>query len=70
MLLTRTKEEHLNELEDVVKMVQKLSNKIVALEKDKRASSSRKPFKPYYKKMEESGQLQPPPIYSVDLNFN
>ena len=35
LLLTRPKEEHSNELENVVKMVQKLSNKIVDLEKDK-----------------------------------
>ena len=41
-LLTRPKEENSSELENVVKMVQKLSNKIVDLEKDKEASSSRK----------------------------
>ena len=50
LLLTRPKEEHSNELENVVKMVQKLSNKIVDLEKDKEASSSKKQFKPYFKK--------------------
>ena len=33
LLLTRPKEEHSNELENVVKMMQKLSNKIVDLEK-------------------------------------
>ena len=33
LLLTRPKEEHLNELENVVNMVQKISNKIVDLEK-------------------------------------
>ena len=38
-LLTRRKEEHSNELENVVKMVQKLSNKIVDMEKEKEASS-------------------------------
>ena len=41
LLLTRAKEERSNELENVVKMVQNLSNKIVDLEKDKEASSSR-----------------------------
>ena len=46
LLLNRPKEEHSNELENVVKMVQKLSNKIVDLEKGKGASSSRNPFKP------------------------
>ena len=41
LLLTRPKEEHSNELENVVKMVHKLSNKIVYLEKEKGASSLR-----------------------------
>ena len=70
MLLTIPKEEHSNELENVVKMVQKLSNKIVDLEKDKEASSSKKQFKPYFKKREESGQYQPPMYNSLFLNFN
>ena len=39
LLLTRPKEEHSNELEHVVKMVQRLSNNIVDLEKDKETSS-------------------------------
>ena len=39
-LLTRPKEEQSNELENVVKMVQKLSNKIVDLRKEKGSSSS------------------------------
>ena len=42
LLLTRPKDEHSNELENVVKMVQKLSNKIADLEKDKEANSVRK----------------------------
>ena len=70
MLLTRPKEEHSNELENVVKMVQKLSNKIVDLEKDKEVSSCKKPFKPYFKKKEESGTYQPPVYNSSVLNFN
>ena len=54
LLLTKPKQEHSNELENVVKMVQKLSNKIVDLEKDKGASSYRNPFNPYYRKKEEN----------------
>ena len=42
LLLTRPKEEHSNELENVVKMVQNLLNNIVDLEKDKEASSLKK----------------------------
>ena len=52
LLLTKPKEKHPNELENVVKMVQILSNKIVDLEKEKGASSYRNPFQPYYKKRE------------------
>ena len=57
MLSTRPKEERSNELEGVVKTVQKLSNKIVDLEKDKEA---RKQFKLYYKRRDESDPSQPP----------
>ena len=49
-LLTKPKQEHSNELGNVVRMVQNLSNKVVDLEKDKGVSSYRKPFNPYYKK--------------------
>ena len=70
VLLTKPKEEHSNELENVVKMVHRLSNKIVDLEKEKGASSLRKPFKAYYKKREESRQPQLPLLNFAILNFN
>ena len=38
LLLTKCKLEHLNALENVINMVQKLSNKMVDLEKDKESS--------------------------------
>ena len=57
LLLTRPKDEHSRELESVVKMVQKLSNKIVDMEKEKEA---KKQFKPYYKRRDESGPSHPP----------
>ena len=57
LLPTRPKDEHSHELESVVKMVQKLSNKIVDMEKEKEA---KKQFKPYYKRRDESGPSQPP----------
>ena len=50
-------------------MVQKLSNKIVDLEKDKEASSSIKQFKTFFKKRDESGPSQPPTHNSSVLNF-
>ena len=55
LLLTNPKEERSNELGSVVKMVQKLSNKIVDMEKDKGTSSYRNPFNPYYKKRKRMG---------------
>ena len=51
-------------------MVEKLSNKIVDLEKDKEGSSSKKQFKPYFEKRQESGTSQPPMYTSFVLNFN
>ena len=51
-------------------MVHKLSNNIVDLEKDKEANSSRKQFKPFFKKREEGGTSQPHVYNSSVLNFN
>ena len=50
LLLNTPKQGYSNELENVVKMVQKLSNKIVDMEKDKGSSSYRKQFNPNYKR--------------------
>ena len=50
-------------------MVQKLLNKIVDLEKDKEASSSRKPFIHFFKKKEENSPPQPPTDNSSVLNI-
>ena len=58
--MTRPKDEHSHELESVVKMVQKLSNKIVDLEKDKEGKLGRTLYKPFFKERYESGPSQPP----------
>ena len=50
-------------------MIQNISNKIVGLEKDKESTSSKKQFKPYFKKREEGGTSQPPIYSSSILNF-
>ena len=50
-------------------MIQNLSIKIADLEKDKESSSSRKTFKPFFKKRDESGSPQPPTQSSFVLNF-
>ena len=69
-MLTIPKEEYLIELENVVNMVQKLSNKIADMEKEKEASLSKKQFKPFFNKREESGTSQPPVYNYSILNFN
>ena len=66
MLLAIPKEEILHELEGVVKMVQKLSNKIIDMEKER---ETKKQFKPYYKRKEESGPSQPPTNSSSVMNL-
>ena len=55
-MLTKPKDERSQELDSVVKMVQKLSNKIIDMEKEKEA---KKQFKPYYKKRDDSGPSKP-----------
>ena len=57
LLLTKPKDERSQELDGVVKMVQKLSNKIIDMEKEKEA---KKQFKSYYKKRDDSGTSKPP----------
>ena len=47
-------------------MMQKLSNRIIDLEKEKEAQ---KFYKPYYKKREDSNQSQPPPHNSASMNL-
>ena len=69
-MLTTPKEEHSSELENVAKMVRKLSNKIIDLEKDKEDNASKKQFKPYFNKREEGGIYQTPVYTSSVLNFN
>ena len=69
MLLTKPKEERSNKLENVVKMVENLSNKIVDFERGKEASSSRKPFRQIFKKKEENSPPQPPTDNSSVLNL-
>ena len=69
MLLTKPKEERSNKFKNVVKMVQKLSNKIVYLKKDKEASCSRNPFRQIFKKKEENSPSQPPTNSSSVLNL-
>ena len=57
LLLTKAKDERSQELDGVVKVMQKLSNRVIDLEKEKEAH---KQYKPYYKKRDDNGQPKPP----------
>ena len=46
--------------------MQKLSNKIIDLEKEKEAQNF---FRPYYKKREDGNQTQPPPQKTASMNL-
>ena len=58
LLFTKPKEEQSSDFEGMEKMMQKLSNRIIDLEKEKEAQ---KFYKPYYKKREDNNQSQTPP---------
>ena len=55
LLFTKPKEEQSPNFEGMAKMMQKLSNRIIDLEKEKEAQ---KFYKPYYKKREDKNQTQ------------
>ena len=63
--MTRPKKEHSSELENVVKMVQNLSKKIVDLEKDKEASSSKKTIQTFFQ--EKRGRCH---ISTASISFS
>ena len=66
LLLTKPKEEKSPDLENMAKMMQKLSNKIIDLEKEK---ETQKFYRPYYKKREDNNQSQPPPHNTASMNL-
>ena len=57
LLFNKPKEEQSPDLEGMEKMMQKLYNRIIDLEKEK---ETQKFYKPYYKKREDNNQSQPP----------
>ena len=66
MLFTKPKEEQSPYFEGMEKMMQKLSNRIIDLEKEKEAQ---KLYKPYHKKMEDNNQSQPPLHSPTSMNL-
>ena len=65
-MLSKAKEEQSHDFEGMLKMMQKLSNRIIDLEKEKEAQ---KAYKPYYKKREDNNQPKPPPYGSASMNL-
>ena len=66
LLLTKPKDEKSHDFEEMVKMMQKLSNRVIYLEKEKEAH---KAYKPYYKRREDNNQHKPPPHSPVAMNL-
>ena len=66
LLFTKPKEEQSPDFESMAKMMQKLSNRIIDLEKEK---ETQKFYKPYYKKWEDNNQSQPPPHNLASMNL-
>ena len=66
LLFTKPKEEQSHDFEGMVKMMQKLSNRIIDLEKEKETQKS---FKPYYKRREDNNQHKPPPHSPATMNL-
>ena len=52
--------------EGMLKMMQKLSNRVIDLEKEKEAH---KAYKPYYKRREDNNQSKPPPHSHASMNL-
>jgi len=65
-LLSKPKEEQSHDFEGILKMMQKISNRVIDLEKEKEAQ---KAYKPYYKKREDNNQFKTPPHGSASMNL-
>ena len=65
LLLSKPKEEQSHDFEGMLKMMQKISNRIIDLEKEKEA---RKAYNPYYKR-EDNNQFKTPPHNSASMNL-
>ena len=66
LLLTKPKDEKSHDFEGMVKRMQKLSNRLIDLEKEKEAH---KAYMPYYKKREDNNQSKPPPHGHASMNL-
>ena len=64
--LLLSKDEQSHEFEGMLKMMQKISNIVIDLEKEKEAH---KAYKPYYNRREDNNQHKPPPHSPTSLNL-
>ena len=64
LLLTKPKDEQSQDFEGMLKMMQKLSNRVIDLEKEAYES-----YIPYYKKREDNSQPKPPPHSPAAMNL-
>ena len=65
-MLSKPKAEQSHDFKGMFKMMQKLTNRIIDLEKEKEAQKS---YNPYYKKREDNNQSKPPPYGSTSMNL-
>ena len=66
LLLTKPKDERSHDLDGMVTMMQKLSNRVIDLEKEKEAH---KQYNPYYKRREDNSQPKTPPHIPSAMNL-
>ena len=67
LLLSNPKEGQSHDFEEMLKMMQNISSKIIDLEKEKEAQ---KAYNPYYKKREDNNQFKTPSHGSTSMNLN
>ena len=66
LLLTKTTDERSQEFEGMLKMMQKLSNRVIYLERER---ENHKSYKPYYREREDNSQPKPPPHSPATMNL-
>ena len=66
LLMSKPKEEQSHDFQGMLKMIQKLSNRIIDLEKEREVQ---KTYKPHYQKREDNNQLKIPPPNLASMNI-
>ena len=66
LLLSKPKDEQSHDYQGMLKMIQKLSNRIIDMEKEREVQRT---YKPYYPKREDSNQWKIPPPNLPSMNI-